>query len=137
MKLNHIRSFGFKTFAEPTTLEFGNGVTAIVGPNGSGKSNLVDAFRWVLGETSSKSLRGRALEDVIFSGNEIRKPLGLAEVSILFDNADRKLPIDFAEVEITRRAYRVGESEYFINRSKMSRNRTCALLMKYSLSPTR
>ncbi len=91
MKLKHIRSFGFKTFAEPTTLEFGNGVTAIVGPNGSGKSNLVDAFRWVLGETSSKSLRGRALEDVIFSGNEMRKPLGIAEVSILFDNADRQV----------------------------------------------
>ena len=135
MKLNHIRSFGFKTFAEPTTLEFGNGVTAIVGPNGSGKSNLVDAFRWVLGETSSKSLRGRALEDVIFSGNEIRKPLGLAEVSILFDNADRKLPIDFAEVEITRRAYRVGESEYFINSAQVRLRDILDLLMGTGLGP--
>lgn len=119
MKLQRIRAFGFKTFAEPTALDFDEGVTAIVGPNGSGKSNLVDAFRWVLGETSSKSLRGRALEDVIFSGNEVRKPLGLAEVSVVFDNSDRKLPIEFTEVEITRRAYRVGESEYFINRSQV------------------
>ncbi len=135
MKLKHVRSFGFKTFAEPTTLEFGNGVTAIVGPNGSGKSNLVDAFRWVLGETSSKSLRGRALEDVIFSGNEMRKPLGLAEVSILFDNADRKLPIDFAEVEITRRAYRVGESEYFINSAQVRLRDIVDLLMGTGLGP--
>ncbi len=129
MKLKQIRSFGFKTFADPTVLEFGDGVTAIVGPNGSGKSNLVDAFRWVLGETSSKSLRGRALEDVIFSGNDVRKPLGMAEVSILFDNADRKLPIEFAEVEITRRAYRVGESEYFINRTQVRLRDILDLLM--------
>ena len=135
MKLRRVRSFGFKTFAEPTVLEFGDGITAIVGPNGSGKSNLVDAFRWVLGETSSKSLRGRALEDVIFSGNESRKPLGLAEVSILFDNADRKLPIEFAEVEITRRAYRVGESEYFINRTQVRLRDVVDLLMGTGLGP--
>lgn len=135
MKLQRIRSFGFKTFAEPTVLDFGDGITAIVGPNGSGKSNLVDAFRWVLGETSSKSLRGRALEDVIFSGNESRKPLGLAEVSIVFDNADRKLPIEFAEVEITRRAYRVGESEYFINRTQVRLRDIVDLLMGTGLGP--
>ena len=135
MKLKQIRSFGFKTFADPTVLEFGDGVTAIVGPNGSGKSNLVDAFRWVLGETSSKSLRGRALEDVIFSGNELRKPLGMAEVSILFDNSDRKLPIEFAEVEITRRAYRVGESEYFINRTQVRLRDIVDLLMGTGLGP--
>jgi chromosome segregation protein len=135
MKLERIKSFGFKTFADPTTLEFGSGITAIVGPNGSGKSNLVDAFRWVLGETSSKSLRGRALEDVIFSGNEGRKPLGMAEVSILFDNSDRKLPIEFAEVEITRRAYRVGESEYFINRTQVRLRDVVDLLMGTGLGP--
>lgn len=135
MKLKHIRSFGFKTFADPTVLEFGAGITAIVGPNGSGKSNLVDAFRWVLGETSSKSLRGRSLEDVIFSGNEVRKPLGLAEVSILFDNADGKLPVEFAEVEITRRAYRVGESEYFINRAQVRLRDILDLLMGTGLGP--
>ncbi|MBV8372828.1 MAG: AAA family ATPase, partial [Candidatus Eremiobacteraeota bacterium] len=135
MKLKRIKSFGFKTFAEPTTLEFAGGITAIVGPNGSGKSNLVDAFRWVLGETSSKSLRGGKLEDVIFAGNDNRKPLGLAEVSVLFDNADGKLPIEFAEVEITRRAYRAGESEYFINRSGVRLRDIHDLLMGTGLGP--
>ncbi|HLY04093.1 MAG TPA: chromosome segregation protein SMC [Candidatus Cybelea sp.] len=135
MKLKKIRSFGFKTFAEPTALEFGDGVTAIVGPNGSGKSNLVDAFRWVLGETSTKSIRSGRLEDVIFAGNEVRKPLGLAEVSILFDNSDASLPIDFNEVEITRRAYRVGESEYFINRSQVRLRDVLDLVMGTGLGP--
>jgi len=135
VKLRRIRAFGFKTFAEPTALDFGDGVTAIVGPNGSGKSNLVDAFRWGLGETSSKSLRGRALEDVIFSGNEARKPLGLAEVTVAFDNSDRTLPIEFSEVEITRRAYRVGESEYFINRTQVRLRDIVDLLMGTGLGP--
>ena len=135
VKLKKIRSFGFKTFAEPTALEFGDGVTAIVGPNGSGKSNLVDAFRWVLGETSTKSIRSGRLEDVIFAGNESRKPLGLAEVSILFDNSDGALPIDFNEVEITRRAYRVGESEYFINRSQVRLRDVLDLVMGTGLGP--
>ncbi|HEY2475248.1 MAG TPA: chromosome segregation protein SMC [Candidatus Cybelea sp.] len=135
MKLKKIRAFGFKTFAEPTALEFGEGVTAIVGPNGSGKSNLVDAFRWVLGETSTKSLRSGRLEDVIFAGNEVRKPLGLAEVSILFDNGDHALPIDFNEVEITRRAYRVGESEYFINRAQVRLRDVIELVMGTGLGP--
>ena len=135
MKLKKIRSFGFKTFAEPTALEFGDGVTAIVGPNGSGKSNLVDAFRWVLGETSTKSIRSGRLEDVIFAGNEGRKPLGLAEVAILFDNSDGALPIDFNEVEITRRAYRVGESEYFINRSQVRLRDVLDLVMGTGLGP--
>jgi chromosome segregation protein len=135
VKLKRIKSFGFKTFAEPTALEFGGGITAIVGPNGSGKSNLVDAFRWVLGETSSKSLRGGKLEDVIFAGNDARKPLGLAEVSILFDNTDGRLPIEFNEVEITRRAYRAGESEYFINRSQVRLRDILDLLMGTGLGP--
>jgi chromosome segregation protein len=117
VNLKHIKAFGFKTFADPTTLTFSPGITAIVGPNGSGKSNLVDAFRWSLGETSNKSLRGGKLEDVIFAGNDARKPLGLAEVSVLFDNSDGRLPLAFDEVEITRRTYRTGDSEYFINRS--------------------
>ncbi|MGR4065103.1 MAG: chromosome segregation protein SMC [Vulcanimicrobiaceae bacterium] len=135
MKLKRIKAFGFKTFAEPTTLEFSGAVTAIVGPNGSGKSNLVDAFRWVLGETSSKSLRGEKLEDVIFKGNDKRKPLGLAEVSIAFDNADGRLPIEFSEVELTRRAYRAGESEYFINRSQVRLRDIVDLLMGTGLGP--
>ncbi len=135
MKLRRVRCFGFKTFAEPVGLDFGDGVTAIVGPNGSGKSNLVDAFRWVLGETSTRSLRSGRLEDVIFMGNETRKPLGLAEVSILFDNADGALPIEFSEVEITRRAYRVGESEYFINRAQVRLRDVIDLLMGTGLGP--
>ena len=135
MKLKKIKTFGFKTFAEPTTLEFGDGITAVVGPNGSGKSNLVDAFRWVLGETSSRSLRSGKLEDVIFAGNEKRKPLGLAEVSVTFDNSDGRLPIDFSEVEITRRAYRAGESEYFINRNQVRLRDIIDLLMGTGLGP--
>ncbi|MFN2449091.1 MAG: chromosome segregation protein SMC [Candidatus Baltobacteraceae bacterium] len=135
MQLKKIKTFGFKTFAEPTTLEFGGGITAIVGPNGSGKSNLIDAFRWVLGEQSSKSLRSGKMEDVIFIGNDQRKPLGLAEVSITFDNSDRKLPIDFAEVEITRRAYRVGEIEYYINRNQCRLRDIMDLLMGTGLGP--
>ena len=135
MKLKQIKTFGFKTFAEPTTLEFGGGITAIVGPNGSGKSNLIDAFRWVLGEQSSKSLRSGKMEDVIFAGNEKRKPLGLAEVSITFDNSDRKLPIDFTEVEITRRAYRAGEIEYYINRNQCRLRDILELLMGTGLGP--
>ncbi|MBV8198826.1 MAG: AAA family ATPase, partial [Candidatus Eremiobacteraeota bacterium] len=135
MKLRRIAAFGFKTFADPTRLDFADGITAVVGPNGSGKSNLVDAFRWVLGETSIRSLRSNRLEDVIFAGNEQRKPLGMAEVSIIFDNADRSLPIEFAEVELTRRAYRAGESEYFINRTPVRLRDIVDLLMGSGLGP--
>jgi chromosome segregation protein len=135
MKLKKIKAFGFKTFAEPTGLDFSSGITAIVGPNGSGKSNMVDAFRWVLGEMSSKSLRSGKLEDVIFAGTDKRKPLGLAEVSLTFDNEDRRLPTDFSEVEITRRAYRAGESEYFINRTQVRLRDIVELLMGTGLGP--
>jgi chromosome segregation protein len=135
MKLQKIKSFGFKTFAEATALDFSGGITAIVGPNGSGKSNLVDAFRWVLGETSSRQLRSGKLEDVIFIGNDKRKPLGLAEVSLTFDNSDRKLPIDYSEVEITRRTYRGGDSEYFINRNQVRLRDIVELLMGTGLGP--
>ena len=135
MHLKKIKAFGFKTFAEATSLDFSGGITAIVGPNGSGKSNLVDAFRWVLGETSSRSLRSGKLEDVIFAGNEKRKPLGLAEVSMTFDNASGKLPIEFSEVEITRRTYRAGESEYFINRNQVRLRDIVELLMGTGLGP--
>src|SRR5215469_1536973 len=135
MKLKKIKAFGFKTFAEATSLDFSGGITAIVGPNGSGKSNLVDAFRWVLGETSSRQLRSGKLEDVIFAGNDKRKPLGLAEVSMTFDNEDRKLPTDYSEVEITRRTYRAGESEYFINRNQVRLKDIVELLMGTGLGP--
>jgi chromosome segregation protein len=135
MRLKSLKVFGFKTFAEATTLEFIPGTTAVVGPNGSGKSNLVDAIRWVLGEQSSRSLRSQKLEDVIFAGNTSRKPLGMAEVTLTFDNEDRSLPLDFSEVSITRRAYRAGESEYFINRNHVRLRDVVELLMGTGLGP--
>ena len=108
---------GFKSFPDKTEIKFLGGMTAIVGPNGSGKSNISDAIRWVLGEQSSRSLRGAKMEDVIFNGTQKRKPLSYCEVSLVFDNEDRALPVDFAEVAVTRRVYRNGESEYYLNRS--------------------
>jgi chromosome segregation protein len=107
---------GFKSFAEKTEVEFNSKVTAIVGPNGSGKSNIADAIRWVLGEQSVKSLRGNRMEDVIFSGTEKRRALGFSEVTIVFDNSQGKIPIDYREVAVTRRMFRSGESEYYINK---------------------
>ncbi len=135
MKLKSLRLFGFKTFAEQTLLTFEPGITALVGPNGSGKSNVVDAIRWVLGETSTKSLRSAKLEDVIFLGNERRKPLGMAEVALTFDNRDGTLKFDANEVEITRRAYRAGESEFFINRQSVRLRDVVELLMGTGLGP--
>ena len=108
---------GFKSFADPVTIEFTEGMTCIVGPNGSGKSNISDAIRWVLGEQSPKMLRGGKMEEVIFAGTQSRKPKGLAEVTLVIDNSDHTLPIDYTEVGITRRMYRSGESEYMINRT--------------------
>src|SRR5690554_1268873 len=117
MYLKKVDIQGFKSFAEKTDVEFKSRVTAIVGPNGSGKSNVADAIRWVLGEQSVKSLRGSKMEDVIFSGTDKRKALGYAEVTITFDNSDGVIPVDFQEVAITRRMFRSGESEYYINKS--------------------
>src|SRR5665213_2098132 len=135
MRLKSLKVFGFKTFAEATTLDFVDGTTAVVGPNGSGKSNLVDAIRWVLGEQSSRSLRSQKMEDVIFAGNNTRKPLGMTEVSLTFDNTERVLPLDFGEVQITRRAYRVGESEFYINREPVRLRDVHELLMGTGLGP--
>ncbi|HEY0614221.1 MAG TPA: chromosome segregation protein SMC [Candidatus Elarobacter sp.] len=135
MRLKSLRVFGFKTFAEATTLDFVDGTTAVVGPNGSGKSNLVDAIRWVLGEQSTRSLRSQKMEDVIFAGNNTRKPLGMAEVALTFDNTERVLPLDFAEVQITRRAYRAGESEFYINREPVRLRDVHELLMGTGLGP--
>jgi chromosome segregation protein len=115
--LKKLESFGFKSFGQKIELEFQPGITAIVGPNGSGKSNITDAIQWVLGEQSIKSLRGTKTEDVIFAGSKSKKPLGIAEVSITIDNSDRKMPVDFAEVNITRRIFRSGDSEFYINKT--------------------
>ena len=117
MRLSKLEIYGFKSFAKRTEIVFPLNVTGIVGPNGSGKSNISDAVRWVLGEQSAKTLRGNSMSDVIFNGTETRKPMNYCEVTLVFDNADRQLPVDFAEVSITRRVYRSGESEYLLNGS--------------------
>ncbi|MCB2358366.1 chromosome segregation protein SMC [Clostridium estertheticum] len=115
MFLKSIEIRGFKSFADKTELTFEKGITAVVGPNGSGKSNISDAVRWVLGEQSVRSLRGDKMEDVIFAGTQFRKPVGLAQVSLTLDNSESELDIDYANVTISRRLYRSGESEYLIN----------------------
>ena len=117
MFLKRLEIYGFKSFAEKTILEFKPGITAVIGPNGSGKSNVSDCIRWILGEQSLKSLRGAKTEDIIFTGTEARRALGYAEGSIVLDNSDGSLPIDYNEVTITRRLYRNNETGYFINRS--------------------
>jgi chromosome segregation protein len=113
--LRRLELVGFKSFADKTVFEFGDGITAVVGPNGSGKSNIVDAIRWILGEQSAKTLRGGEMADVIFNGSATRKSLGIAEVTMHFDNRKRTLPVDAEEVQISRRVYRTGEGEYLLN----------------------
>ncbi|MBT2216713.1 chromosome segregation protein SMC [Virgibacillus dakarensis] len=116
MYLKRLESVGFKSFAERINVDFVPGVTAVVGPNGSGKSNITDALRWVLGEQSAKSLRGSKMEDIIFQGSDTRKPLNVAEVTLVLDNTDQTLPLDYEEVSVMRRVYRSGDSEFYINK---------------------
>ena len=118
MYFKRMEMHGFKSFAEPVTIEFHQGITCVVGPNGSGKSNISDAIRWVLGEQSPKMLRGGKMEEVIFSGTASRKSRGMAEVTLVIDNSEGMLPIDYNEVALTRRMFRSGESEYSINNNQ-------------------
>ncbi len=130
MYLKKLSLQGFKSFANRTNFEYGRGVTAVVGPNGSGKSNVSDALRWVLGEQSGRLLRARKQEDVIFSGTKDRAAVGMAEVILTLDNEDKWLPVDFAEVEVGRRVYRNGDSEYLLNGSRVRLRDIIDLLMK-------
>ena len=118
MYLKALELTGFKSFANKTIVEFDSGITSIVGPNGSGKSNILDAILWVLGEKSYKNIRAKESSDIIFSGGKNKKPKSMAEVSLIIDNGDRYLDIDFSEVKITRRIFKTGENEYLINDKK-------------------
>ncbi|MCR4430145.1 MAG: chromosome segregation protein SMC [Tepidanaerobacteraceae bacterium] len=116
MYLKRVELHGFKSFADRIEIEFGPGINAIVGPNGSGKSNITDAIRWVLGEQSMRNIRGTKLEDVIFAGSNSKKPMGMAEVSITLDNSDKLLPLEYSEICFTRRVFRSGDSEFYLNK---------------------
>ena len=122
MYLKALEIQGFKSFPDKTVLTFGSDITAIVGPNGSGKSNISDAIRWVMGEQSSRQLRGAKMEDVIFGGTEKRNQMGFAQVTLVMDNTEHIFPRDEAEVAVTRRYYRSGESEYYINKQQVRLN---------------
>ena len=134
MHLRALELHGFKTFAAPTRLEFSPRITAIVGPNGAGKSNIVDALRWALGETSFQLLRARKTEDLIFAGSPNRARAGMAEVTLLLDNGDAALPVDFAEVSLTRRAYRDGRGEFLLNGQRVRLRDVKELLAQAGLS---
>jgi chromosome segregation protein len=134
LRLKSLELHGYKTFAARTVFEFGEGITAIVGPNGSGKSNIADSLRWVLGEQSYGLLRGKKTEDMIFSGSEQRPRAGMASATVLFDNSDDWLPVDFSEVGLTRRAYRDGHNEYLLNGQQVRLREINELLAQSGLS---
>ena len=133
MYLKALEIQGFKSFPEKTVLSFEKDITAIVGPNGSGKSNISDAILWVMGEQSTKSLRGSKMEDVIFGGTESRNPLGFAQVSLVFDNSAGIFDSELDEVTLSRRYYRSGESEYYINKENVRLKDINSLLMDTGL----
>ncbi|MDG1990074.1 MAG: AAA family ATPase [Dehalococcoidia bacterium] len=133
MYLRKLSLHGFKAFAGTQEFDFTSGTTAIIGPNGSGKSNVADAIRWVFGEQSNKNIRAKKTEDVIFFGSDTRRSMGLAEVTVVLDNEDKWLPLDFAEVSITRRAHRSGDNEYLINGKKVRHGDVLALLNKANM----
>jgi chromosome segregation protein len=120
VRIKSLQLHGFKSFVDRTVFTFEEGVTAVVGPNGCGKSNVVDAIRWVMGEQSPRRLRGKGMDDVIFAGSDSRPPIGMAEVILTFDNNDGGAPAAFSayeEIQVTRRLYRSGESEYLLNKT--------------------
>lgn len=137
MYLKRLEIHGFKSFAQKTTMEFGKGVIAIVGPNGSGKSNVADSLRWVLGEQSAKLIRGKKSDDVIYAGSDKKTRMGFAEVFATFDNSDRRIPVDAAEVSIGRRIDRSGESEYLINNQKVRLLDIIDLVLKSNIGTSR
>lgn len=134
MYLKRIEASGFKSFANKTDLDFPKGVTGIVGPNGSGKSNIADAVKWVLGEQSMKSLRSKKGEDVIFTGSNKKAKMSAASVSLFLDNNDKKIPIDYDEVVLTRKLFRNGDSEYLINKNRVRLSDIVDLLVKSGVS---
>src|SRR5688572_10569210 len=134
MRLKALQLQGYKSFANKAEFIFDEGITAVVGPNGSGKSNVADAIRWVLGEQSYTTLRGKKTEDMIFSGSDGRARLGMASATLVLDNNDRWLPLDFSEVTISRRAYRSGENEYYLNGSRVRLRDVAELLAKGGMS---
>src|SRR5919199_2759447 len=135
MFLKRLELVGFKSFATRTTAELCPGIVVVVGPNGSGKSNIADAVRWVLGEQSAKAVRARRPEEVIFAGSAARQPLGMAEVSLVLDNADGSLPVEYGEVRVSRRLYRSGESEYLLNGARVRLRDITQHLLHAGLGP--
>ncbi|MCB0228185.1 MAG: AAA family ATPase, partial [Anaerolineae bacterium] len=134
MRLKHLELQGYKTFAARTDFAFKGGLTAIIGPNGSGKSNVADAIQWVLGEQSFGRLRAKRSEDMIFTGSNERARMGMAQASLTLDNYDGWLPLDYGEVVITRRAYRSGENEYYLNGTRVRLRDVSDLLAQSGLS---
>lgn len=138
MRLKSIKLAGFKSFVDPTTVPFPSNMTAVVGPNGCGKSNIIDAVRWVMGESSAKYLRGESMTDVIFNGSSARKPVGQASIELVFDNSDGSAPgefVSFNEISVRRRVSREGQSDYFLNGSKCRRRDITDLFLGTGLGP--
>ena len=138
MRLKSIKLAGFKSFVDPTTVPFPSNMTAVVGPNGCGKSNIIDAVRWVMGESSAKYLRGESMTDVIFNGSSARKPVGQASIELVFDNGDGTAPgefVKFNEISVKRRVSREGQSEYFLNGAKCRRRDITDLFLGTGLGP--
>jgi len=138
MRLSQIKIAGFKSFVDPTRILFPSDITAIVGPNGCGKSNVIDAVRWVMGESSAKNLRGESLEDVIFSGSSARKSVGQASVELIFDNSDGRIAGEYAkynEISVKRLATRAGQSNYFLNNTRCRRRDIADIFLGTGLGP--